>query len=239
MGFIGALLALPLPTAYFVKREERLPLAAAKSESTVPTRERPSVVKVIAFLDGRPLVTPQLIRADTIYSITFRVQGEGWPDDAMELILDLLTTCPLSTFSISPFAFQKPSILDEYSAELSGEIVFRHSQSTFAENIVFRVRCALRYANSTVQLLQPIGHAQIQLRVDSDESPMLASGYKSMDFHVTGLLQQLIKECPSVSRELRGLIPVLQALQRFSELMLRTEYLRGQESYLSPIFTRG
>jgi hypothetical protein len=208
--FIESLLKLPAPTTYFSKNDDTFSQLIPKQE--VKPEKQPSVVKVIAFLDGQPFVAPQLIRPETIYSLKFCIQGEGWPEDATELMLDLLTTCPTSTYSISPFVFKKPKILDKYDAELSGEIVFRNSQSVLADNIVFKVRCALRRENSNVHLLQAIGHTQIQLRVDSENNAMLASGYKSMDFHITGLLQHLIKECPNVKREMEGLMPVLQSL---------------------------
>lgn len=208
--FIELLLDLPAPTTYFKKIDDTFSRFVPETETE--HEKEPSVVKVIAFLDGQPLVAPQLIRPETIYSLKFSIQGEAWPEDAAELMLDLLTTCPASAYSVSPFIFQRPESLAKYNAELSGEIVFKHSQSIFADNILFKVRCALRRKNSNVHLLQTIGHTQIQFRIDNEKNAMLASGYKNMDFHITELIHQLIKDCPNVKREMDHLIPVLQAL---------------------------
>jgi hypothetical protein len=208
------LCALPLPVTYLMKNEDVYGARATAEPAAVQVRE-PSVIKVIAFLDGAPLVSPQLVRKDTLYTLKFCVRGEAWPPNATRLSLDLLTTCPSGTYEVSGFTLPRPQRLEQYEGELPGEIVFKAPQSVLAENLVFTVRCAFQGEKSDNIPVPTIGHNEVQFRVDSPDSALLASGYRNMDLHVSELIRDLLKQCPSVQSELAELMPLLGSLVAF------------------------
>jgi len=211
--FAQSLLALPLPLTYLMKKED---VFASRSTTEPPEKtQEPSVVKVIAFLDGAPLVSPQLVRNDTLYTLKFQARGEGWPPNATQLSLDFLTTCPSGTYEVSRFSLSRPSQLEQYEGELAGQIIFKAPQSALAENLVFMVRCAFLGENSDNIPVPTIGHTELQFRVEGAEGALLASGYRNMDLHLSELIRGLLKRCPSVQGELKELVPLLGALAAF------------------------
>ena len=112
------------------------------NQSEEITSVRPSIIRVIAFLDNVPLVTPLLVKPGTLYSLKFTLCGENWPSDAHKLVLNLITTCPVGAYNRSEFILSRPTQSDNFRAELTGQIVFNASLSLLADNLVFAIRCA-------------------------------------------------------------------------------------------------
>ncbi len=209
--------SLPLPITYWRQKGERSPFDF-QSSSENESRNSPlsPLVRLIAFIDSAPLVTPQLLQPQLIYTLKFIIRGILWHKDAETLQLDLLTTCPNSDYSISNFVLQKPDSIknNEFERELTGQIKFESAQSLLSENISFIVRCAFQLTDGSFQEVAVIGHNQLEFRVVDSQNKIFLSGYRRLDNHVAQLLESLLKDIPSTYDELPELLPVLEALTR-------------------------
>ncbi len=202
----------PIPLTYWKRQGENLAFRRppenkdAKASST-------SLVRVIAFIDDEPLVTPQLLQPNLMYSLRFLVWGTNWRDESEKLKLDLITTCPPTDYSVSEFYLQKPSKVenDQYEGELSGQIQFKMAQTFSSENISFVIGCAFELLDGSYDEIPVIGHNQLEFRV-LDPAQYSFSGYPRLDQYVTQLIHQLVEEFPSIRDELPILRPVLNAL---------------------------
>lgn len=209
---VTALGDLALPTLYLKIpddtrrwRKRRSHAREASPPDTLP------VLKLICFLDGAPLVSPQVLRSGRMYHLEFRVKGLRWPDDAEALRVQLLTTCPRDCYSVSEFAISRPESGDGFEGRSEGHIRFSAPQSGGSGDLAFRVQCGFVRAGTTADA-PVVGHHELRFRV-TDQPPFgLQSGHGALDLHVVGLLERLVREVPSVSPELPTLVPVLEAL---------------------------
>ncbi|NQV28526.1 MAG: hypothetical protein HQ518_29590 [Rhodopirellula sp.] len=229
------LLQIPLPTIYFKEREQPLAVReCAQSRDDAPA----PLVCAIAFLDHAPLVTPQLIKADLLYPLAYRLKGLTWPDGAKRLRVDLLTTCPGSEFSVSDFVLDRPKTIKdfEYEGEVSGQIKFNTAQSSLLDDLVFVVRAAFELPDGGFQEIPVIGHHELRLRVTNQQNHPLISGNRRLDRHVEELLTRLLKECPSVRDELDDLLPMLQALTLLLSTYAQEAIYKGRSDVSEPEF---
>lgn len=220
---------IPLPNIYFDRARgdeevvtDSLPLAMGSA----------SLIRVIAFLDDAPLVTPQLIKADLIYPLRFRFRGLLWPGNARRLHLDLLTTLPKQEFSVSDFGIDKSSIEEgeQFEGEVAGQIKFNAAQSNLLEDLVFSLSAAFELESGDYQEVKIIGHYELRLRVTNQASHPLMSGNRRLDQHAEKLLIQLQRECPSTKDELVDLIPVLQALTLLLSTYAQEAVFKGRSN---------
>ena len=209
--------SLPLPITYWRQKGERSPFDfQSSSENESRNTLQSPLVRLIAFIDSAPLVTPQLLQPQLIYTLKFIIRGITWHKDAEALQLDLLTTCPSSDYSISNFVLQKPDSIEnnEFEGELTGQINFKSAQSLLSENISFIVRCGFKLIDGSFQEVAVIGHNQLEFRVVDPQNKVFISGYRRLDNHVAQLLESLLQDIPSTHDELPELLPVLEALTR-------------------------
>lgn len=210
-GLRAFLLLVPLPTLYWHSRELRIPYRESTEEpETVPS----PLLRVIVFLDHVPIASPQLLKSNILYPLVFRVRGLVWPDDAVRLRLDLLTTCPSSAFSVSEFILNPPRCIDngEYHGELAGQIIFHSGQSSLLDDLVFTVRGAFETSDVHFKEIPVIGHSELRLRVINEDRQPLMTGNRRLDQHIAELLTKLLRDCPRVCDELPDLLKMLQAL---------------------------
>ncbi len=209
------LLMIPLPTLYWHLREMNIPSENAAEETD---SEPNPLLRVIVFLDNAPFASPQLLRTNILYPLVFRIRGVVWPDDAVRLRLDLLTTCPSGTFSVSEFTLDPSGcIKDEnggYHGELTGQIIFTSGQSSLLDDLVFTIRGAFETSDGHFKEIPVIGHNELRLRVTSEDGHPLMTGNRRMDRHIEELVTALLKNCPGVGDELTDLLEMLQALTR-------------------------
>lgn len=205
------LLALPLPTIYWELKEER---SLHRELDDSPKVAPPPIVRLVAKLDNEPIATPQLINPERLYSIKFQVRGIGWPESAKSLELSLSSTCPHEEYSISKFELLRPKLdgNNEYQGELAGQIKFNTAQSSFFDDIVFRLRGAFNLSNDEYADVPIIGYHEIRLRVVNQERHPLMGANHRLDRHIEALLIELEGDCPSVTDEMAELQPLLQAL---------------------------
>lgn len=166
---------IPLPLLYWFSKDLKLPYRAAVDK---PDNVPSPLLRVIIFLDKSPIVSPQLLKPNILYPLVFRLRGVTWPADATRLRLDLLTTCPQSEFSVSEFTLDPPhsSQNSQYEGELPGYIKFNSAQSTFLDDLVFKIRGAFQRSDGEFLEVPLIGHNEMRLRVVSEDRHPLISG---------------------------------------------------------------
>ncbi len=211
---LDLLSALPLPTLYYAEKED---VWRGRRMRSTPVQEerRPPLLKVIAFIDGSPLVCPQVLRPELLYSLRLRVRGSFWPAGADSLCLDLITTCPAGSYALSPFSIPRPNTDGEFENEAEGNITFHAAQSPGSMNLAFTVRCRFQPEEGSSSDAVVVGHHRLQFRVGDLSRLAIASGYRRMDARVLELLQGLERSTPAAASELPELLPVVEALASF------------------------
>lgn len=226
-GLRSFLLLIPLPTLYWHLKESGIPFRnKAKEPDVMPS----PLLRVIVFLDHEPIASPQLLRANILYPLVFCVRGLIWPNDAVRLRLDLLTTCLTSAFSVSEFTLDPPRYIDdnEYHGELEGQITFNIGQSSLLDDLVFTVRGAFEFSDGQFQEIPVIGHSELRLRVTNEERHPLITGNRRLDRHIEELVTKLLRDCPRVREELHDLLEMLQALTRLLATYAQEAIYKGR-----------
>lgn len=225
---VDAALGLPLPLLYF-------PAANRPSRSLmkhqVDDLVTPSVVYVVASLDNRPIVTPQIIRSNVRYKLTLRIRGVAWPDGATRLALDFLTTCPASEYSVSNFYIDRDAIADNGFPEaysVSGNLRFLAVQSSLAADLSLTTRAAFHFGAEVMKEVPVIGHNEICVRVaNEDQHPRLA-GNRQLDKHLNQTLEDLCDKYPSARPEINDMCPLLEALYFLLSAYAQEAAFKGQ-----------
>ena len=235
---IRALLAsIPLPTLYWSKERPSSMLAVGSGES------RPSpnqMVRVIAFLDRKPVASPQFLTQGTIYPLTFQLRGLGWPDQATCLQLSLNTTCPPTVYDASGFKFDKPNdtVDGDYNGHATGHIIFNARQSNPIDDLVFTIHAAFETEDGELAEVPVIGHNELRVKVVDRPNWLPNLGAGPMDQHMVGLLEELIKEHPSIQGELVELYPLLEALGRVCAAYAQEAAFKGRNDVSEKEFQR-
>ena len=209
----GLLASIPLPTLYWSDARSRSSAPEFRSE---PSSDQAPMVRMIAFLDQEPVASPQLLNQGTLYGLSFRLRGLGWPDDAIRLRLDLNTTCPPDVYALSDFVLDRPQniVNDEYDGRLSGQMVFKAKQSDMQDSLVFAVHAAFETEDGLFTEIPVIGHNVLRVRVIEPPAWLPSRQNGPLDQRIASLIDELIKECPTVGEELDELYPLLDALGR-------------------------
>jgi hypothetical protein len=177
------LLALPVPLIYWEKSQDAdFGFARERSEPVVTS----PFLRIIAFLDGAPIVTPQLLNSGVVYTLKFRVRGTGWPADSLSLHLALVSTLPHDEYSLSEFVLKRPAAMqsDDFEGVLTGNVKFSSPQSTLLDDIVFGLRAAFALPGGAFDDVPIIGHHELRVRVVSPEHHPLMGGNRHLDRRV-------------------------------------------------------
>ncbi len=225
---LAALRRLPLPTLYLKTPEDRWRGRRPEKSSADNAIVEPPLLKVICFLDECPLVTPQLLRPGLLYSLKFRVRGLSWPVGATSLRLDLLSTVPADVYSVSEFVIAKPSDDGTFEAESAGFIRFSVPQSRLSGDMVFSVQGGFLFPDKGLTETPVVGHHEIRFQVSDTNRIGLESVNRQLDLHVTGLLEKLLKQAPTVTAELPTLQPVLETLVGILAVFAQEGMYKGQ-----------
>lgn len=211
---IAFIQALPIPITYQKNRTELHHPGSVPEENEEPKPSTIQLVRLVAFIDNAPLVSPQLLKPQLTYSLRFNLSGTMWPDAAERLRLDLMTTYPKANFSVSDFVLERPSKKDIefYQEDLSGHIQFSMAQTLLSDSVFFSIQCAYDLGDLGFLEVPIIGHNQLEFRIVDPAGSGLLSHYRRLDKHVYELLEDLIKEQASVRDELPELLPLLTAM---------------------------
>ena len=207
------LVSIPRPTLYWSDAQSK---PSAQGFIGEPSFDQDPMVRMIAFLDQEPVASPQLLNQGTLYGLTFRLRGLGWPDDAVRLRFDLNTTCPPEVYALSDFVLDRPQdiVNDEYDGSLMGQIVFNAKQSEMQDSLVFAVHAAFETEDERLTEIPVIGHNVLRVRVVERPDWLPSRQNGPLDQRIASLIDQLVKGCPTVRGELDELYPLLDALGR-------------------------
>lgn len=205
---------LDYPNLYYAKDKDDNKIFFPRAQKSTQEKEKKPLIKLIAFLDGSPLVSPSIVRPNLNFQLKFEIKGIHWPEDALSIKFDLLTTLQSKEYSISDFILEKPRKIndDKYQALLNGNILFKSEQSLLSEKISFIVRAAFQFENNDEKEVQVVGHNSLEFKVLSKSKNEFSSGYKNIDSHVHSIFEELIKEQVNVKDELSELLSVSSAL---------------------------
>jgi GTP cyclohydrolase II len=212
---IDFLRLFPLHPTYFKCQAKTYSLPIEYSTNKSKDCKLPSsIVRLIAFIDNEPLVSPQLLKPQLSYSLMFSIKGILWHPESESLHVRLLSTYPSSDYSISQFILQKPHNMEEYNyeGELNGRIQFSVAQSIASTNIYFTIGCAFELSNDSFWEVPVIGYNQLEFRVIDPSNQLLFSGYRRLDSHVALLVRDLLQTNPSINDEMSELFPVIESL---------------------------
>lgn len=218
--------SIPLPTLYWHSKELDFPYRNANKE--LENSPNP-LLRIIVFLGCAPVASPQLLKPNVLYPLVLRIRGFVWLKEAKRLRLDFITTCPKSEYSISDFVLELPCVENnEYQSELTGQISFNSGQSSWLDDLVFKISAAFEMPDDSFQQIPVIGHNELRLKV-VNEYP-IKTGTQPLDQHVTELVEKLCKEHPKVLDELPDLLPMLEALNRLRATYAQEAIWKGQNN---------
>ena len=211
-ALLSLLLALPLSTIYSRESVPSFPYSESPAEDEVAN----PMLRLIIFLDGHPIVSPQLLHPNLLYPLEFRVRGVDWPVDACRLHLKLSSTCPMDEYNLSDFVLDKPHLIEDgqYEGKLEGNVRFMSGQSSLVDDLVFAVHGAFETSEGSFVEIPVIGHNELRLRVIGASGHSIISGNCPVDRHLMELLMTLLSDCPGVIDEMPELLEMLQVLAR-------------------------
>ena len=221
------LLAIPLPTLFRKKEEEKAPYQRPQNGMEQPNL--PPLVRIIAFLDGIPFASPKHVKPGERYSLSFQARGLEWPREAVRFRLEMLTTCPASEYVISEFALDPPeqSANGEYQGEIPGTIKFNSGQSNVFDDTAFAVHGAFETADGNILEAPVIGLHDLRFKVLDDEKWPKGRGNGPQDKHILELVTQLCEDCPNVREELTDLQSMLDALTNLLAIYAQGAIFKG------------
>lgn len=225
--FCSFLLAIPLPTLFRKKEEEKAPYQ--RLQNGMEQSNLPPLVRIIAFLDGIPFASPKHVKPGERYSLSFQARGLEWPREAVRFRLEMLTTCPASEYVISEFTLDPPeqSANGEYQGEIPGIIKFNSGQSNVFDDTVFAVHGAFETADGNILEAPVIGMHDLRFKVLDDEKWPKGRGNGPQDKHILELVTQLCKDCPIVREELADLWSMLDALTNLLAIYAQEAVFKG------------
>jgi hypothetical protein len=205
-GIFEQLAAVPMPVIYSKNHNPYTWADRIRRGRTEPgTDERssvpppPPVVKVDFTLDDQALATPQAIRSNRQYGLRIRAEVSHCPTGQRQLEIDYLTTMAPPDYGITPFVLQLPGERDKATAEGSGHLIIRASQSLLSQPSTFKVRA--RFASQDGSASTPavvIGFNEIRLRaLDQDSFPIL-SRYPTVDIQIPKILAEVQASLPDL-----------------------------------------
>ena len=221
------LVSIPLPTLYW-SREQPSPMLAPFRGEASPSPNQ--MVRVIAFLDREPVASPQFLSQGKLYRLTFQLRSLGWPDEAIRLRVNLNTTCPPEVYGASVFALDKPSDTanGDYSGQATGHIIFNAGQSNLLDDLVFTVHAAFETEDGELAEVPVIGHNELRIKVVDSPNWLPSTGGRPMDQHIIRLLEELIREYPSIQGEMTELYPLIEALVRVCATYAQEAAFKGR-----------
>ncbi len=199
-----------LPTLYYKNESEN---SHSHGYLQHERESSPAVIKLVAFLDGLPLASPQLVRANISYTLEIELHWEEWPTEATGLRFRFLTTMPATSYEHSKFQLDRGDSRESISGHVKGSLLLRSPQSLLAEPVAFSVCGEWCTATDAKALPAPeiVGHNVLTLRVAGSDD-VFTSGYRRLDSHIAHLLRDALAEEPTLRDELRELVPLLEAL---------------------------
>ena len=140
------------------------------------------------------------------------------------------TTCPPEVYAVSDFAMDRPTdIADgQFEGKVTGQISFKSKQSNLLDDLVFTVHAAFETEERQLMEIPVIGHNELRVKVVDTPSWLPTAERAPLQQRIVGLIETLIREHPSVQKELPDLFPMLQALGRICAVYAQEAAFKGR-----------
>ena len=197
---------VPLPVIYSITHDpygragRRIRRQATDGGSDAASEPPIPLVKLSFGLDGLPFLTPQAIKSRVQYGLRVRAEVNHCSLDQRILELDYVTTMAPEDYGVTQFTLEMPGDKARVSAEGSGHLIVRASQSLLSPPSELKVRARFRNPDrsaSTPAIV--IGFYELRLRaLDQDSYPIL-SLYKTVDIQVPKILNEAKAALPDLA----------------------------------------
>jgi hypothetical protein len=226
---LAKLRTLPFPISY---RQKELPMHFSGTDGTAPSKleKEPEnfIARLLAFLDGRPWLNPQLIQSKIVYDFEITVSIPQWPSDATKLVI-----CPSS--SLSPDLYSFPPIIiarpasPQVEYRVKSNVSFLSPQSALSEPITVKLFADF-YSDGAIKTeCTLIGYYQLKARVSDFAANPLYAGYTSIDVRIHEIVSQIREKIGSVTQsELVSFIALLSGVVSFQAQSLHDGRYRGK-----------
>ncbi|WP_103664203.1 hypothetical protein [Gracilimonas amylolytica] len=233
------LLNLDYPSLYFTeKNNHKNSTRFPKNKINKNNNSGLPLIKLIAFIDKTPHVSPQIVQPRINHDLEIEIEGINWPKNAKSLEFDFLTTYQKDEYSISALKLPKPTLDKEnkFKAKLHGNIIFRSEQGILSDKVIFKTRGAFQLENGEEKEVKIIGHSELKFRVLSKKSMKIDSGYSVLDSHIYNLITELIEKNTSINDYIDDLLEVLISLNNLLGTYTQGAVFKESEIISEPEF---
>ena len=226
------LLHTPLPLPLFA--EEIIPIAPYKAGPTVVTVPEVAVALLSFALHDVAFADPQTIEPDTLHDLAVEIRLSRWPEEAEELVLDVVSVEPPDVYNFPRFTFRRPDGTPPFLLRQTGRMLLRVPQAILSRPLEFAYRAWFGPDSSGAPITV---EGQRFLRVqsfDPDRNPQ--SGYREVDQRLLDI-QARARSVPGVrDKELGDFLQILVALGRIAGQALQDNLFPGVWS--EPMFQK-
>lgn len=192
------------------------------------------VVALELFLDNEPWANPQVLKPQLVYTVTGKVKSSKWPDKAVKLIFQ-----PVSTQQSSFYELILPEVAkkDQTEFEVTGQVLFKYPQHSFDES--YGIKLLAYYVDAEGLRIFPelIGYNQLIAKVLDPNSSFFLTGFPSMNKLVLSVFTDLQKELPSVNADDRNnFLKLLSGVLNFQGYCLQAGIYKGQSDVAEDTF---
>jgi len=110
---------------YRKKKKSTFPFGNGFAKSRETDEQLRPMLRLIGFIDNDPLVNPQILRSNLMYTLKFKIKGIIWMDHAEKLCINFVSTCPSSEYSLSKFELSKPENIENIWHNLISKLNFK------------------------------------------------------------------------------------------------------------------
>jgi hypothetical protein len=235
---VQRLAKIPLPVIYSIRhdpyaraRRRRNRLTNEDSSGFLSSPPRTPLVKLDFTLDGQALATPQAISSGRQYGLHVRAQVNHCPADQRIVELDYVTTMAASDYGISRFVLEMPGNDRRASAEGSGHLIIRTTQSLLSPPASFNVRA--RFVNADRSAATPavvIGYNELRLRGLDQASYPILSRYPTVDIQIPKIIAEIQTSLPDLPpTDLDDFLNCLACLGAYCGMVQQTGIFTGKK----------
>jgi hypothetical protein len=181
------LLCFPLPLPMLV--EVHAPMLARRGAP--PELSRSEIVVAFASfqIDGIQFLDPHTIRPGVLHDLKVNLTVSQWPDQAKELVLEVMSVEPATAYDLPRFSFQRPTGQSPYSVEQTGRLLLQYPLAFYARPLQFTYRARFSPETAEAQVVVQ-GHRQLRVQC-FDPTCEPQSGYSLVDGRVLQIRDEL------------------------------------------------
>jgi len=220
------LLRIPLPLPLFVvENEERRP----RPTSACQPEERVITVAFISFwLNNIVFGHPHTVQPNTLHELSVEVRISRWPDNAEELILDVITVEQKDKFQLPQFKFQRPYGHAPFVLKGIGRLFLEIPQDISSRPLEFAYRAKFVSEDQETHV-EVEGQRHLLLQsFDPVLNPI--SGYQLVDQQLVNIRNEARSQSGIRDKELADFLLVLTVLGKSAGAALQDNLFPGKFS---------